>query len=102
MTGFRCPACDQETIHARDKWASSSFAPVVCPNCHAEVYASSRLTALWRMAEALLVTLIVLLSFVSGQPATLVLAVVFIVVLEVLRVLLVPLVKLERVGGGFR
>jgi len=99
---FRCPVCDQETIRARDKWASNSFAPVTCSNCRAEVYASSRLTALWRIAEALLVTLVVLLAFVSGQPATLVIALVFVLILEVLRVMLVPLVKLERVGGGFR
>lgn len=99
---FRCPACEQETIRARDKWVSSSFTPVTCSNCKAQVYASSRLTALWRISEALLVTLVVLLSFMSGQPATLVLAVVVIVVLEALRVLLVPLVRLERVGGGFR
>lgn len=99
---FRCPVCDQETIRARDKWASSSFSPVICSNCKSQVYASSRLSALWRIAEALLVTLVVLLTFMSGQPATLVMAVVVIVVLEVLRVMLVPLVKLERVGGGFR
>lgn len=99
---FRCPACDQETIRARDKWASSSFSPVTCSSCRAEVYASGRLTALWRIAEALLVTLIVLLAFVSGRPATLLMAVAFIVVLEVLRVMLVPLVRLEREGGGFR
>jgi len=99
---FRCPACDQETIGARQKWASSSFSPAVCSNCRAEVYASSRLSALWRMAEALLVTLIVILSFVSGNPSALLIAVFCVVLLEVMRVLLVPMVKLERVGGGFR
>ncbi|MDZ7829588.1 MAG: hypothetical protein U5K33_08935 [Halofilum sp. (in: g-proteobacteria)] len=102
MPEFRCPVCDQHTIRARQKWASSSFSPAVCSNCKAEVYASSRLTALWRIAEALLVTLIVILSLVSGNPSALLIALFFVVILEIMRVLLVPLVKLERVGGGFR
>lgn len=102
MREFRCPACDQCTISARRKWASSSFAPVTCPNCKAEVYASGRQTAVWRMAEALLVTLVVLLAFITGALGMLLVAVLIIIAMETLRLFLVPLVRLERVGGGFR
>lgn len=102
MREFRCPACDRYTITALRKWASSSFAPAICPNCRAEVYASGNQTAIWRMAEALLVTLVVLLAFASGAFGMLLLAVLIIVAMETLRLFLVPLVRLERVGGGFR
>lgn len=102
MPQFRCPVCEQETIRARDKWLSNSFSTTTCPNCKSEIYASSRITALWRITQALLVTVIVLLSLLAGRPSMLLFAVLAIVVLEVLRVLLVPMVKLERTGGGFR
>lgn len=102
MREFRCPACDRYTIPARKKWASSSFSPVICPECKAKVYASGRQTAAWRMAEALLVTLVVLLAFATGAFGVLLLAVLIIAAMETLRLLLVPLVRLERVGGGFR
>lgn len=102
MREFRCPACDQYTVTARRKWASSSFAPVTCPECKAEVYASGNQTALWRMVEALLVTLVVLLAFVTGAFGMLLVAVAIILAMETLRLFLVPLVRLERVGGGFR
>lgn len=102
MREFRCPACDRCTITARQKWASSSFAPVTCPECRAEVYASGNQTAMWRMAEALLVTLVVLLAFATGAFGMLLVAVAIILAMETLRLFLVPLVRLERVGGGFR
>ncbi|MDX1610285.1 MAG: hypothetical protein R3225_09215 [Halofilum sp. (in: g-proteobacteria)] len=102
MPQFRCPSCDQATISGRRKWASSSFAPAVCPNCRAQVYASGKQTSLWRTAEALLVTLVVLLSFASGNSAVLLLIVPIVIAMETLRLFLVPLVRLERAGGGFR
>lgn len=102
MREFRCPACDRCTITVRQKWASSSFSPVTCPECRAEVYASGNQTAMWRMAEALMVTLVILLAFITGAFGMLLLAALIVVAMEALRLLLVPLVRLERVGGGFR
>ena len=102
MREFTCPSCEQATITWRRKWASSSFAPAVCPNCKAKVYASGRQTAVWRMAEALLITLVVLLMLATGAWGLLLVIVLIVIAMETLRLLLVPLVRLERVGGGFR
>lgn len=102
MPEFHCPSCDQATITWRRKWASSSFAPAVCPNCKAKVYASGRQTAMWRMAGALLITLVVLLMLATGAFGLLLLIVLIVVAMEMLRLLLVPLVRLEHTGDGFR
>ena len=101
MQNFRCPGCDEPTITPRRKWAASSFSPAVCPACRAQVYPSARLGSLWRIAESLLLTLIVVRGLIDFSPWLVVLGVLVVAVMEPLRLLLVPLVRLERAGGGF-
>ena len=102
MRNFRCPSCEQETIAARDKWSSSSFAPVTCSNCKAQVYASGKQSSIWRISESLMVTLVIILAFMTRAVGLIVVIALIVVVMELLRLFLVPLVKLEHVGGGFR
>ena len=101
MRNFVCPACEQPTITPRRKWAASSFAPARCPQCGTRVYPSGRQSSLWRMAESLLVTLLVIAMLLDFSPGLLLLALVVVVAMEILRLFLVPLVRLERMGGGF-
>jgi hypothetical protein len=101
MHRFRCPACDEPTIAARRKWLATSLAPATCPACRAQVYPSGRQGSLWRMAESLLVTLLVIRALIDFSPWIVALIIGVIAVMEVLRLFLVPLVRLERVGGGF-
>ncbi len=98
MQPFRCPSCDQATIPARAKFMATSFAPVTCPTCKAQVYVSGRQSSLWRSLEALIVTLIVIRAFIGFSWGLVVLGVLVILAFEVLRLFLAPLVKLERQG----
>lgn len=98
MHKFACPSCGQRTIGIAEKFNATSFDPFRCPQCRAEVYPSGKQTALWRSAQAMIVTLIVVRALIDFSWILVAVALVIILVMEALRLFLVPIVKLRRIG----